>query len=386
MSAPAIGALPHVLHARVVCGAGGGPDRTILNSPRHLERHGYASTCLYLRPPADEGFATLEERAKLWGAPLAAIDDRGAFDPSVVKRADRVCRSLQPAIWHGHDYKSNLLGLLLKRRHGFRLVTTVHGWVNYTWKTPLFYAIDKACLRRYEQVICVSQGEFDTCLEARVPRSRLFLVHNSVDVDRFRPPMIGEGRMTREDQRLVVGGIGRLEDEKGFDVLIRVIAALVADGIDLELRLAGEGKCRTELGELATSLGIADRVQFCGFVDSIEEFHRDLDVFVLSSRREGLPNALLEAMATGTASVTTDLPGLPAEIASSKGLLVAREAAVEPLEAALREFVEDAEKRERAGVAGRGTIEREFNFARRMERVAALYDELLSPAQEPHRV
>ena len=134
-SPAAVPARPLVLHARVVDGTGGGPDKTVLNSPRHLRELGYDCQCLYLRPPGDERFQVLHERAARWDAPLVVVDDRGIWDLSVILRTLDVCRRERVAIWHGHDYKTNLLGLLVRRRHPMRLVTTVHGWVRHVWWT-----------------------------------------------------------------------------------------------------------------------------------------------------------------------------------------------------------------------------------------------------------
>ena len=66
----------------------------------------------------------------------------------MVPRLLDICRRERVTIWHGHDYKSNLLGLLLRRFWPMRLVTTVHGWVHHTARTPLYYAIDRWCLPR----------------------------------------------------------------------------------------------------------------------------------------------------------------------------------------------------------------------------------------------
>ena len=100
-------ALPVVLHPRVVTGVGGGPDKTILNSPRFLKELGYHGICAYLRPPGDAGFAALRARAAEAEATLVEIDDAGAWDVRVVWRMLRVCRETKLAIWHGHDYKTN---------------------------------------------------------------------------------------------------------------------------------------------------------------------------------------------------------------------------------------------------------------------------------------
>src|SRR5438876_9406665 len=115
-----------VLDARAVTGTGGGPDKTILNSPRFLDPLGYRMLCAYLHPPRDSGFAVLRKRADALGAPLHEIIDRGLWDWRVFTELLRLCRRERVAIYHGHDYKSNLLGLLLKRFWPMRLVTTAH--------------------------------------------------------------------------------------------------------------------------------------------------------------------------------------------------------------------------------------------------------------------
>jgi hypothetical protein len=160
---------PVVLDARVVTESGGGPDKTILNSPRFFEPLGYRNLCAYMHPPGDSGFESLKEKAAAWGAPLFSIADRGAWDWKVVTAALELCRRERVAIWHGHDYKSNALGLLLLRVWPMRLVTTVHGWVKETRRTPLYYKIDQLCLPRYEAVICVSDDLYQRSLECGVP-------------------------------------------------------------------------------------------------------------------------------------------------------------------------------------------------------------------------
>ena len=125
-------AAPVVLDARVLRGSGGGPDKTILNSPRFLKEAGYRMVCAYLRHPADPGFEKLRCKAEERGAPLIAVDDHGPLDLGVIGRLLNVCRRDRVTIWHGHDYKTNALGLVLRRFWPMRLVTTVHGWVHHT--------------------------------------------------------------------------------------------------------------------------------------------------------------------------------------------------------------------------------------------------------------
>src|SRR4029079_13208472 len=140
-------ARPLVLHARCVTGTGGGPAKTILNSPRFLQQMDYECICAYLLPPRDPGLDVLQRRAETAGARLVAIPDYGPLDLNTVREMVRLCRTHRVAIWHGHDYKTNALGLVVQWFWPMKLVTTVHGWVQHTWRTPLYYAIDKFCLR-----------------------------------------------------------------------------------------------------------------------------------------------------------------------------------------------------------------------------------------------
>ena len=114
---------------------------------------------------------------------------------------------------------------------------------------------------------------------------------------------------------------GRLTWQKGFDVLIRALALLVGQGVDLDLVIAGEGWGEERaLQELAVELAVSERVRFLGRVTDLSAWLADAFAFVLSSRYEGFPNVLLEALASGTATIATDCPSGPREILEPGGL------------------------------------------------------------------
>ena len=233
-----------VLDVRVVCGTGGGPDKTILNSPRFLEPMGYRNLCAYMHPAGDPGFEALRRKAERLNAPLLSVPDRGPLDWSVFSHLLSLCRKEKVAIWHGHDYKSNFIGLILRRFWPMRLVTTVHGWVKHTRRTPLYYAIDRVCLPHYESVICVSEDLHALCLRYGVPNDRCVLIENAIDTNQFRRSVelgTAKHRLGIPAERTVVGAVGRLSREKGFEVLIRSVDQLLKQGFDLELRIVGEG-------------------------------------------------------------------------------------------------------------------------------------------------
>lgn len=367
---------PFVLHTRVVTGTGGGPEKTILNSPRFLARHGIDSACLFMRPPEDPGFASLEAKAATAEADIIGIDDRGPFDRSVLSECIRVCKERQVDIWHGHDYKSNALGLLVRRHHPMQLVTTAHGWVRFTAKTPLYYCIDRFCMKRHDRVICVSPDLHERCERLRIRPERLSLIDNAIVAGDYDPSPATAAERRRfgfDDQHILLGAVGRLSEEKGFEHLINAVYRLVRSGHQVGLLIAGEGHLREALARQIQDLQLENQVRLVGFLKDPRELYRAIDVFVLSSLREGLPNVVLEAMASGRAVVSTRVNGIPRLVESGHNGIVVKPDSVEELYGGIREILDSDHRRREIATAGRETVETRFSFATRMEKVVALY-------------
>ena len=372
---------PMVLHARVVSGAGGGPEKTILNSPRFLDELGYRSICAYMRHPDDAGYAAIESRAARYDAPLESISDRGPFDWRVLRDALRLCKRERVAIWHGHDYKSNLLGWILRRFWPMRLVTTAHGWVKHTSRTPLYYRIDKFCLPRYDRVICVSGDLREECLACGVSPDRLALIENAIDTEEYTrdaTPADAKRRLGFAPDRLLIGAVGRLSAEKAFDALVRSVDRLIEHGFDVELAIVGDGDARASLEELVDELGRKDRIRLLGYRSDVKEIYQAMNVYALSSLREGLPNVLLEAMALETPVVATRIAGVPRLIDDGANGLLVDPGSVDQLTAALRRLLENETLRTELAAAARRTIVGSYGFDERMRKVAGVYDEVLA--------
>ena len=372
---------PVVFDTRVVTGSGGGPDKTILNSPRFLDQLGYKMICGYLHPPHDIGYEQIIQKAAKYKAPLVSIADRGPWDWRVVTELLAVCRREKVAIWHGHDYKTNALGLLLKRFWPMRLVTTLHGWVEHTNRTPLYYRIDQLCLPKYEKVICVSQDLYDAAIKCRVPKRNCILLENAIDTDEYQ-----RTKTTDEAKRALgfpvdsylIGGVGRLSPEKAFDAQIRALHTLLQRGLNVNLVVIGEGGDRTRLEALAKELGVADRVKLPGWQSDVRSYFEAMDVFALSSLREGLPNVLLEAMALEVPSVATRIAGIPRLIQDGQNGFLIEPGDLPALTSSLHSLLTNTELRVTIRQAARQTIETRYSFPIRMQRLKQIYDEMLS--------
>ncbi len=370
---------PVVLHTRVVTGTGGGPEKTILNSPRFLKDYGIDSVCMFMRPPGDEGFASLEANADAAGAEIIGIDDRGPLDLSIIMKAIRLCKKRQVAIWHAHDYKSNVLGLFVRLFHRMHLVTTAHGWVRFTSCTPLYYRIDRCSMKWYQSVLCVSEDLVERCLEAGIRNDRLTLVDNAIVHTDYQTSLPTDAEKTRlgfSPDHILLGAVGRLSEEKGFDNLLNAVRQLVDEGHNVGLIIAGEGHLREELQDQIDRLELQNRVQLAGFMNDPRVLYRAIDIYVLSSRREGLPNVVLEAMASQRTVVTTEVNGIPRLVQHGRNGIVVPTDNIDALAAGIRQCLLSVDRRRDLAVEGRRTIEERFSFARRMATVVETYRSL----------
>ncbi len=378
-----------VLHTRVVTETGGGPDKTILMSAPFLADSPYWLAAAYMHPPEDPGFAEVRRRAETIGSPLISVPDRGALDRSVLRRMLAICKHYQVKVWHGHDYKSNLLGVALRPFWPMKLITTVHGWVKHTTKTPLYYAVDRWCLPYYHHVICVSDDLQERVAALGVPPERCSLIHNAIDERMYSRTIAPDHAPMRQQMgtppgRKVVGAIGRLSPEKGFGDLIRAVHGLVTgdgDRLDIELWIAGDGDARPDLERQIKALGLEDRVKLLGFCSDPIAFYHALDLFTLSSLREGLPNVVLEAMSMSVPVVSTRVAGVPKMLTDGETGLLCPIGQPGELAEAMRRALTDSALSQRLVAAGRELIEREYSFTQRMAKVRAIYDQVLGAPQ-----
>ena len=177
---------------------------------------------------------------------------------------------------------------------------------------------------------------------------------------------------------LVVGTVGNFTRKKDQESLLRAVARLVPDLPSLRVVLIGSGPLENDLRALAASLRIAEVTDFTGSRDDVREVLPGLDVFALSSRFEGLPIALLEALAAGVACVATSVGGVPEVLTDGEDGLLVGPGDPDALAAAIRKLLADAAFR--AGMGSRaGWRARDFRIDRAVRRIEQVYDRALQP-------
>ncbi len=172
----------------------------------------------------------------------------------------------------------------------------------------------RRCYKRADRIVCQSDYMLEDLAEHfAVPRMKLARIYNPVDVERIRQQASAGGNPFLGPGPHVVAA-GRLSREKGFDILLDAMALVHATVPSAQLTVLGEGSREADLKARRERLGLGEVVHFVGFQSNPALFFKHADLFVLSSRYEGLPNVVLEALALGTPVVATDCPGGAREI------------------------------------------------------------------------
>jgi glycosyltransferase involved in cell wall biosynthesis len=237
-----------------------------------------------------------------------------------------LCRRIRPDVVHTHGYRPDVVAGPAIKRLGIATVSTIHGLTNHeSLKGRFLHWLQSRALRAYDAVVVVSRPLIQAYTERGISPRQLHCVPNGWG---------GPAPYERDDARkslglgehdLAVGWIGRLSVEKGADVFLDAMARVArrhAGQSPLKVIVIGDGPERQALRARAHSLGLTDHLQWLGVVADAGRLAAAFDVFVLSSRSEGTPIVLLEAMAAGTPVVATSVGGVPDVVGRVEALLV----------------------------------------------------------------
>ncbi|HLA71759.1 MAG TPA: glycosyltransferase [Steroidobacteraceae bacterium] len=381
----------NVLDVRSCRGGGGGPEKTILFSALETDREHFNMSVAYLKSKDDPEFDLHERAQKLGVESFYTIDESFKFDIGAMRRVLKLLREKNIDVYHGHCYKSDLYGLILSRFHKMKLVTTAHGplasfkffWASKNWRVRYLYdQIDLRLLKHYDLVLMVSDTMREIISRYGVDPQRMMWIRNAIDSKYFQrsgaPDAAFRAELGIPPGATVVGAVGRLNGEKDYPNMLRAAQILLKQRPDLYFVIAGKGELEPELKALAAELGVAQRVIFMGHFHDVRKVFELMDLYVLSSTREGLPNTVLEAMAMGVPIVSTDVDGVKEAVSDQReAFLVPAQDSVKLAEGIAR-MLDDRVLRERLARDARAKVETDFSFAHRTRTIENLYRKLMS--------
>ena len=346
--------------AQVVLSFGrGGLETMAVGLAGALAKRGLRSVIIAL----DEG-GELQPVLDAAGVESHVLGGRRLRDPRYHWRLARLLRRVRPDVVHSHNFAAFLHTAVARRlafvprmvhtEHAFEYVTgtSYHGWIRGASRgCKAFVVVGERILPFFRDTV-------------GVPTERLRVIPNGVDLASFQPQT--DTREVRQElgipaDAFVVGSAGRLAPEKDLATLVRAVADARRERNDLCLVFVGDGVERPALEALTSELGLSERVRFLGWRRDVSRVVSALDLFVLSSENEGLPLAVLEAMALGVPVASTPVGDLPVVVQDGVSGRLFSVGDSSALARVILEVAADAARRRSLAVAGRQVVERRYD-------------------------
>jgi glycosyltransferase involved in cell wall biosynthesis len=312
------------------------------------------------------------------------IPERHRFDFAVIPAVRDLVRRRRPDIIQTHNIKSHFFVRLCGLYKEFPWIAFNHGYTAEDLVMKVYNQVDRWSLPRANRVVAVCGPFADRLIGWGVEGGRIVVRHNAVspispappeDVARLRCELgIPEGTP-------VLLAVGRLSPEKAHADLLRAIAVWKGRSPSAALRLVilGDGPERERLRSLSQALGIVDLVVWAGTTSNVPLYYSLADIFVLPSRSEGSPNALLEAMMAGLPVITTAVGGVPEIVHSGVNGVLVPAADIQGMAKRIAEMLQDENLRKEFGARGHAWVEAHHSRQAYMDSMVEIYRELAGP-------
>lgn len=358
-----------------------GPGRTIVESAAHVDPARVTYHIGAFVSDRIKGPHPLVEAARRRGLLVHEILDQGGVSAGVIERIIELIDQYGIQILHTHEFKSDLIGLLVRRRRPVILMTTAHGWIANDLRGRVFRFLNKVLLRQFDMTILVSHAMRDALPRFWVSTRRTRVLHNALVLESYGRDALTTPRRAFNPARINLLNVGRLSPEKGQMLLIDAVARLAARWPGLHLRFAGVGPLEAELRARATAAGIADRVEFLGYVHDMPALYAQTDLTVQSSFTEGLPNVILEAAFLRVPILATNVGGTGEVVSHGDSGWLIEPRSLRALEGGIEEFLRCPGKFAAMGEQAHRRIVDEFSFKVRTKRLTDIYESLLAERQ-----
>lgn len=371
----------------------GGAERIVLSLARKTDRDRFEviPCALFRSGPLEGEMKAAGISYRIVGSPRRSILTGPLFLAELrrmVVALTGIFRELSIDIVHAHLTNSTLVGLFATRGNNRpQLCATVHSIIFHKQRSRLslrawlMHTSVRSAFSRTNRIIAVSETVAQAVhLYAGVPRGQITTIPNGVDPDLFRLPEDRNAlrqKLNLPFDRPVLVSVGRLTRPKGYPHLLAALASMNSDERPLTL-IVGEGPDRTVLESGIKTLKLEADVRLLGNRQDVPALLAAADLFVLASLWEGLPLALLEAMAAGLPSVVTAVGENPEVIEGGKSGILIPPADEVALSAAVRRVLHmEPRERQRMGQAARERVDRRYSLPRFIGAHEALYEEML---------
>jgi glycosyltransferase involved in cell wall biosynthesis len=324
----------------------------------------------------------LSRAAQEDGIETVTFPCNGKFDLRTVFAIRRFIFEHRIQIIHTHNYKSNFYGLMASLFTQARLMSTCHNWITTNRKLSAYSLVDQYLLRFFDVIVTVSENIVNTLLAKGVNPGKIVRVLNGVCLDKFNGGGKRDDALRKEFgiplNCSVVGTVGRLSPEKGYELLLQAGKDVLKTFPDAHFMIVGDGPQKDDLRETCDRLGLNSRVIFTGKRRDIGRLYSIMDIFVISSHTEGLPMVLLEAMASGVPVIATKVGSIPDVVSDGVNGLLVESGNVRQIREAIENLLMNPEMGRRYSLEGRRSIRLGYSSKVMAENYFKIYSRLVS--------
>lgn len=315
------------------------------------------------------------------GIPVIDFNFKNKFDVFSFWHFYNWLKHEKPAILHSSLFHANLLSRVVGRILKIPIIISWRQNINLGSNIREF--LNRLSANLDDCVIAVSnEVRSKELIATRINPDKVIVVYNSINTDLYQP----NDDYSREEIRfkfgiegstILLGTIGRLHPQKGITYLLEGFKEVRNQYKNAKLIIVGEGELKPQLIEQAKYLQIIDSTLFPGAKTNIPEILKALDVFILPSLWEGLPLALLEAMAAGLPVIATGVGGIPEVIENNRSGIIVPTADPGAIYSSIHRLISDPELRDSMGEAGRKRVVEKFDVKKNILQLERIYTQLL---------
>ena len=306
--------------------------------------------------------------------PVKSFDSTGLPKYKVINWLAFELRQFKPEIVHGFLFHGNIVSRIAGWRAGISIRLAGHRVAEREKKWHLW--VDRITKRLVTKHICVSRGVADhICANLRINPSQIRVIPNGIE-SQSAPPQVTSVRSELgipEEAKLVLA-VGRLHRQKGFSDLISAFSGIVQQYQDAHLVIVGDGPERDALISQIRNFQLESHITLTGYRNDVAELMHAADLFVLSSHWEGMPNVVMQAMASGRPVVATAVEGIDELLTDEVSGLVVPRGKPSDLQKSILRLLNNPEFSRQLSRRAQDVVEKEFTW----ERAVEMYDELFA--------
>jgi glycosyltransferase involved in cell wall biosynthesis len=359
----------------------GGTEKVLLELIRHIDRKAFKVYVCSVKKPGSFAKALADEADGFFslklseGGGVAAI---GTFIPAVF-RLIKLIRALSPSILHCFLFRANILGRIAGR---IARVPVIISSIRVIEAPRAKHLIDRMTAPLTTHYLAVSQAARNhTINHAKISPSKIVTIYNGITCKgRYTEKPNWRSTLSLSSSDVLLGLIGRFHKQKGHIVLLKALPLILAQAPHTHALFCGEGREEARLKVMAQDLGLEGHVHFVGLIENAYQMLSQIDIVVVPSLWEGMPNVVLEAMAAGRPVVASRIAGMDEVVVAGETGLLCNPGDPHALADAILKLIKDTSLMKQMGRAGYELVRQRFQISTMVEQTVQHYQKLLKEA------